>query len=143
MRRESVEEMIPSLITGTPEERIEKWKVYLNAGICIIRPDADKDEWVDVHELYASDFEMLGFIALEKLDNKSDWNKYEKSDINTSIVTGIKKYITVRVYHNPLSRRVIIAADLEDSAFEQTIFNGTLFTNYEFHILLKQLNIID
>ena len=102
----------------------------------------DKDK-VDVHELYVSDFEMLGFIALEKLDNKSDWNKYEKSDINTSIVTGIKKYITVRVYHNPLSRRVIIAADLEDSAFEQTIFNGTLFTNYEFHILLKQLNIID
>lgn len=146
MRRESVEEMIPSLITGTPEERIAKWTAYLDAGICIIGSDADKDkdkdEWIEVRKLTDEDFNRIGFVGLPT--ESAGWLSYIKTNVDrmASEMYGIM-YKDVYAYHHHETNKIIIAADISSGAEKVKYFEGTIKTNCELFVLLKQLNIIE
>lgn len=52
--------VIPGFITGTPEERVAKWKAYLDSGI-ILSDSSDDENWIEYGDLSYGDFERCGF----------------------------------------------------------------------------------
>ena len=118
--------VIPSFITGTPEERIEKWKAYLDSGI-ILSDSSDDENWIEYGDLSYGDFERCGFSFRY---NMGTWDVYTKVKIDADVRTYIK-------YDNDNKRLVVIADN------DKTLFDGIIKTNYEFYQLMRQLNIID
>ena len=114
--------VIPSFITGTPEERIEKWKAYLDAGII---DSSDDKNWIEYGDLSYEDFERCGFSLRY---NMGTW------DVYTKVKVDVRTYIK---YDNDNKRLVVIADN------DKTLFDGIIKTNYEFYQLMRQLNIID
>ena len=118
--------VIPSFITGTPEEIIEKWKAYLDSGIILIDSSDDKN-WIEYGDLSYGDFERCGFSLRY---NMGTWDVYTKVKVEVDGRTYIK-------YDNDNKRLVVIADN------DKTLFDGIIKTNYEFYQLMRQLNIID
>ena len=118
--------VIPSFITGTPEERIEKWKAYLDSGI-ILSDSSDDENWIEYGDLSYGDFERCGFSLRY---NMGTWDVYTKVKVEVDGRTYIK-------YDNDNKRLVVIADN------DKTLFDGIIKTNYEFYKLMRQLNIID
>ena len=118
--------VIPSFITGTPEERIEKWKAYLDSGI-ILSDSSDDENWIEYGDLSYEDFERCGFSLRY---NIGTWDVYTKVKVDVDVRTCIK-------YDNDNKRLVVIADN------DKTLFDGIIKTNYEFYQLMRQLNIID
>ena len=118
--------VIPSFITGTPEERIEKWKAYLDSGI-ILSDSSDDENWIEYGDLSYGDFERCGFSLRY---NIGTWDVYTKVKVDADVRTYIK-------YDNDNKRLVVIADN------DKTLFDGIIKTNYEFYQLMRQLNIID
>ena len=116
--------VIPSFITGTPEERIEKWKAYLDSGI-ILSDSSDDENWIEYGDLSYEDFERCGFSLRY---NMGTW------DVYTKVKVDVRTYIK---YDNDNKRLVVIADN------DKTLFDGIIKTNYEFYQLMRQLNIID
>lgn len=114
--------VIPSFITGTQEERIEKWKAYLDAGII---DSSDDKNWIEYGDLSYEDFERCGFSLRY---NMGTW------DVYTKVKVDVRTYIK---YDNDNKRLVVIADN------DKTLFDGIIKTNYEFYQLMRQLNIID
>ena len=118
--------VIPSFITGTPEERIAKWKAYMDNGITLIDSSDDKN-WIEYGDLSYEDFERCGFSLRYNMGN---WDVYTKVKVDVDVRTYIK-------YDNDNKRLVVIADN------DKTLFDGIIKTNYEFYQLMRQLNIID
>ena len=118
--------VIPSFITGTPEERIENWKAYVDNGITLIDSSDDKN-WIEYGDLSYEDFERCGFSFRY---NMGTWDVYTKVKVDVDVRTYIK-------YDNDNKRLVVIADN------DKTLFDGIIKTNYEFYQLMRQLNIID
>lgn len=116
--------VIPSFITGTQEERIEKWKAYLDSGI-ILSDSSDDKNWIEYGDLSYEDFERCGFSLRY---NMGTW------DVYTKVKVDVRTYIK---YDNDNKRLVVIADN------DKTLFDGIIKTNYEFYQLMRQLNIID
>lgn len=116
--------VIPSFITGTPEERIEKWKAYLDSGI-ILSDSSDDENWIEYGDLSYEDFERCGFSLRY---NMGTW------DVYTKVKVDVRTYIK---YDNDNKRLVVIADN------DKTLFDGIIKTNYEFYQLMRQLDIID
>ena len=116
--------VIPSFITGTPEEIIEKWKAYLDSGI-ILSDSSDDENWIEYGDLSYEDFERCGFSLRY---NMGTW------DVYTKVKVDVRTYIK---YDNDNKRLVVIADN------DKTLFDGIIKTNYEFYKLMRQLNIID
>ena len=116
--------VIPSFITGTPEEIIEKWKAYVDNGITLIDSSDDKN-WIEYGDLSYEDFERCGFSLRY---NMGTW------DVYTKVKVDVRTYIK---YDNDNKRLVVIADN------DKTLFDGIIKTNYEFYQLMRQLNIID
>ena len=116
--------VIPSFITGTPEERIEKWKAYLDSGI-ILSDSSDDENWIEYGDLSYEDFERCGFSLRY---NMGTWDVYTK--VKVDVRTCIK-------YDNDNKRLVVIADN------DKTLFDGIIKTNYEFYQLMRQLDIIE
>ena len=116
--------VIPSFITGTPEEIIEKWKAYVDNGITLIDSSDDKN-WIEYGDLSYEDFERCGFSLRY---NMGTW------DVYTKVKVDVRTYIK---YDNDNKRLVVIADN------DKTLFDGIIKTNYEFYKLMRQLNIID
>lgn len=118
--------VIPSFITGTPEERIEKWKAYLDSGI-ILSDSSDDENWIEYGDLSYEDFERCGFSLRY---NMGTGDVYTKVKVDVDVRTYIK-------YDNDNKRLVVIADN------DKTLFDGIIKTNYEFYQLMRQLDIID
>lgn len=116
--------VIPSFITGTQEERIEKWKAYLDSGI-ILSDSSDDENWIEYGDLSYEDFERCGFSLRY---NMGTW------DVYTKVKVDVRTYIK---YDNDNKRLVVIADN------DKTLFDGIIKTNYEFYQLMRQLDIID
>ena len=123
--------VIPSFITGTPEERIEKWKAYLDSGI-ILSDSSDDENWIEYGDLSYEDFERCGFSLRY---NMGTWDVYTKVNIyNINLEADTRVYIK----YNTDTKRIVVIADND-----KTLFDGIIKTNYEFYQLMRQLNIID
>lgn len=116
--------VIPSFITGTQEERIEKWKAYLDSGI-ILSDSSDDENWIEYGDLSYEDFERCGFSLRYNMGT---------GDVYTKVKVDVRTYIK---YDNDNKRLVVIADN------DKTLFDGIIKTNYEFYQLMRQLNIID
>ena len=114
--------VIPSFITGTPEERIEKWKAYLDAGII---DSSDDKNWIEYGDLSYEDFERCGFSLRY---NMGTW------DVYTKVKVDVRTYIK----YNSDNKRLVVIADND-----KTLFDGIIKTNYEFYKLMRQLDIIE
>ena len=116
--------VIPSFITGTPEEIEAKWKAYVDNGII---DSSDDENWIEYGDLSYEDFERCGFSLRY---NMGTWDVYTKVKVDVDVRTYIK-------YDNDNKRLVVIADN------DKTLFDGIIKTNYEFYQLMRQLNIID
>ena len=138
-----MEEMIPSFITGTLEERIEKWKAYLDTGICIVGSDGneevhiDKDKWFEVREITGEDFNKNGFIFCYLDCNKDIYTKTIPNKNNKDVEIKDVKWTHYYISYDKITKELLVYKE------NDVIFDGTIETNYEFYQLMKQLNIIE
>lgn len=116
--------VIPSFITGTPEERIAKWKAYMDNGITLIDSSDDKN-WIEYGDLSYEDFERCGFSLRYNMGT---------GDVYTKVKVDVRTYIK----YNSDNKRLVVIADND-----KTLFDGIIKTNYEFYKLMRQLDIIE
>ena len=116
--------VIPSFITGTPEEIEAKWKAYVDSGII---DSSDDENWIEYGDLSYEDFERCGFSFRY---NMGTWDVYTKVNVEVDVRTYMK-------YNTDTKRLVIIANN------DKTLFDGIIKTNYEFYKLMRQLDIIE
>lgn len=116
--------VIPGFITGTPEERVAKWKAYVDSGII---DSSDDENWIEYGDLSYEDFERCGFSFRY---NMGTWDVYTKVNVEVDVRTYMK-------YNTDTKRLVIIANN------DKTLFDGIIKTNYEFYKLMRQLDIIE
>lgn len=118
--------VIPGFITGTPEERVAKWKAYLDSGI-ILSDSSDDENWIEYGDLSYGDFERCGFSLRY---NMGTWDVYTKVKVEVDVRTYMK--------YNTDTKRLVVITDND-----KTLFDGIIKTNYEFYKLMRQLDIIE